>query len=232
MNYEIVVSRFKENTGWISSAQSLGYKITEYNKFEGKNLLQNVGKESHTYLTHIVRNYDNLADITIFLQGNPLEHCKNLFESLEGIRYQKIPFQYYGLSEGLITCDGNGRPHCGVTHLPLGKLYTHLFDKVPPDVFVCNSAGQFAVTKDLIRRNPVHLYEKCLMTLSYDINPIEGFCMERMWTSLFGFKNDTTLDQINYSGDANINIEEYLSISRDEHGNFIQLGKFGFNDLG
>ena len=32
-------------------------------------VLPNVGKEQHAYLTHIVRNYDSLADWTVFLHG-------------------------------------------------------------------------------------------------------------------------------------------------------------------
>ena len=31
--------------------------------------LPNVGRESHTYLTHIVTQYDDLSDYTIFFQG-------------------------------------------------------------------------------------------------------------------------------------------------------------------
>ena len=33
-------------------------------------VLPNVGKEQHAYLTHIVRNYDSLADRTVFMHGN------------------------------------------------------------------------------------------------------------------------------------------------------------------
>ena len=32
-------------------------------------VLPNVGKEQHAYLTHVVRNYDSLADWTVFLHG-------------------------------------------------------------------------------------------------------------------------------------------------------------------
>ena len=32
-------------------------------------VLPNVGKEQHTYLTHIVRNYDSLSAWTVFLHG-------------------------------------------------------------------------------------------------------------------------------------------------------------------
>ncbi len=32
--------------------------------------LANVGRESHTYLTHIVDHYDDLSEVTIFLPGS------------------------------------------------------------------------------------------------------------------------------------------------------------------
>ena len=32
-------------------------------------VLPNVGKEQHAYLTHIIRNYDSLADRTVFMHG-------------------------------------------------------------------------------------------------------------------------------------------------------------------
>ena len=33
-------------------------------------ILENIGRESHTYLYHIVKNYSVLADVTIFVRGN------------------------------------------------------------------------------------------------------------------------------------------------------------------
>ena len=32
--------------------------------------LPNIGREAHTYLYHIINNYDNLADINVFLPGS------------------------------------------------------------------------------------------------------------------------------------------------------------------
>jgi hypothetical protein len=228
MKNEIVISRFKEDLSWTRNLHDLDYKVTVYNKFEGQNLLQNVGKESHTYLTHIVNNYDNLADITVFLQGDPFAHCSDILQTLNDMQHLTSKIQYYGLSDGLIICDGNGRPHCGKNHLPLAKLYEYLFNLKSPEVFVCNPAGQFAVKNDVIYRNSKSLYEKALNTLTYDVNPIEGFCMERMWTSLFGFTSDMKRTQINYDDDVNINEKDYNNVSTDFEGNFINLGVFGF----
>jgi hypothetical protein len=36
--------------------------------------LPNLGREGGTYLYHIIKNYDNLSDYTIFTQANPVDH--------------------------------------------------------------------------------------------------------------------------------------------------------------
>ena len=47
--------------------------VTIYNKGDShipnSISLHNVGRESHTYLYHIVNNWDKLADRTVFFQG-------------------------------------------------------------------------------------------------------------------------------------------------------------------
>lgn len=67
---EIVVARYNEDISWTKPFETI---TTIYNKGED-NIpnsinLKNVGRESHTYLYHIVNNYDSLADITVFFQG-------------------------------------------------------------------------------------------------------------------------------------------------------------------
>lgn len=222
---ELVVARYKEDLSW---ASSVSHRVTVYNKFEGDNLLPNVGRESHTYLTHIVSNYDDLADFTVFVQGDPLAHCKNFLRLMSDEAFLKRGHAYAGLSDGLITCDGNGRPHCGKEHLPIAKLYEYLFEEKAPEVFVCNSAGQFGVSRETVRRNSREFYERALETLAYDSNPIEGFCMERMWTCLFGFKSFAKRTSIQYFGDSNIDVDEYLRQTVASDGSFVCLGDLGF----
>lgn len=225
---ELVVARYKENIDWLLEIKD--YKTTIYNKNSGDNLLPNVGRESHTHLYHIVKNYDNLADFTLFVQGNPLDHCRNFFKILDDIKSMSNLDQdkYIGLSEGLITCDGNGRPHCGKEHLPLAKLYEYLFERPSPEIFICNSAGQFGVSKNLILKNSKNFYEKALNTLSYDSSPIEGYCFERMWTSIFGFSNNLNRSNIDYSNDEYFSKEKYFSECYTQIGFFIQLGELKF----
>ena len=75
-NYQIVVARYNENIDWLNSEKD---HCIIYNKSKPLNIpneiiLPNVGRESHTYLYHIIENYDNLSDKTIFFQGNIRDH--------------------------------------------------------------------------------------------------------------------------------------------------------------
>lgn len=225
-NIDIVVARYKENLDWVKKVPSF-FNVKIYNKYEGENLLPNVGRESHTYLHHIVKNYDNLPEFTVFVQGNPLEHSKDFFNLLNKKEILDSHNFYVGLSDGLITCDENGRPHCGKDHLPMGKLFEWIFNEPSPEVFICNSAGQFRVTRDLIRSVPKNIYERALLSVSYDINPIEGFCMERMWLTMFGHRDKRSRNHIVYENDVNYAKEEYFKICKSEYGDFIKLGELG-----
>lgn len=67
---EIVIARYNEDITWTKPFQEI---TTIYNKGDdnipNSIKLKNVGREGHTYLYHIVNNYDTLADITVFFQG-------------------------------------------------------------------------------------------------------------------------------------------------------------------
>ena len=71
----LIISRFNENLNWLEAHQN--FNIVIYNKGDQltsntfKNIIKidNVGRESHTWLYHIVENYNNLDDVSIFLQG-------------------------------------------------------------------------------------------------------------------------------------------------------------------
>ena len=45
-------------------------------KFKKWDTLPNVGRESHTYLHHIINNYHCLADVTLFVQGEVSDHIQ------------------------------------------------------------------------------------------------------------------------------------------------------------
>jgi len=76
---EIVIARYQEDISWsyvyrdICSIYNKGSKKLEYHS-ENVVQLNNVGREAHTYLYHIINRWDYLADKTLFTQGNIADH--------------------------------------------------------------------------------------------------------------------------------------------------------------
>lgn len=84
---QLVVSRYKEDIRWIqdSPLPAIVYnKGPELRQVYGAECvrLTNVGRETHTYLQHIINRWDDLADYTIFTQGDPLEHSPDFIKLL------------------------------------------------------------------------------------------------------------------------------------------------------
>lgn len=95
---KIIVARYNENIDWIID-NNLQDRCIVYNKsplnriFSKKygdladklNIVSisnnpSFGREGDTYLNHIVSNYSNLDDYTIFTQADPFDHSPNFIE--------------------------------------------------------------------------------------------------------------------------------------------------------
>jgi len=84
----VVVAKYKEDTTWV---EKLSFPYLIYNKYEDDNNhyahnLINLGREGHTFIHHIVQNYDNLNEYTVFVQGNPFDHCPQLVEIVNNFK--------------------------------------------------------------------------------------------------------------------------------------------------
>ena len=81
----MVVARYDENVSWVPDGSLI------YNKGEPDVLdkpfkqLLNVGREGETYIQHIVRNYENLDEYTVFTQGDQFAHNPNFVEDATSI---------------------------------------------------------------------------------------------------------------------------------------------------
>lgn len=184
----IIISRYKENIDWINNINQ-NINITVYNKFyQETNLLQNVGREGHTYLNHIINHYDNLDDIMVFLQGNPLDHYTNIIKDINDFyeshehnihdqHYTKfLSKEYY---EGVYG--NNYRAH--KNGLPIYYFFDLLFNiKLEPKTRLkIFYGGQFIVHKNNILNRPKDFYIFLIKFLSYEVDPIEGYILERLW---------------------------------------------------
>lgn len=78
--YKIIVAKYTENIDWIKFLNPENVIIYDKSNspIEGSISRTNVGREAETYMYYILENYDNLADYTIFLQGNPFDHMSNI----------------------------------------------------------------------------------------------------------------------------------------------------------
>ena len=45
--------------------------------------LSNRGREAHTYAHHVATRYNELAEVTVFTQGNPFDHVPDFLEQVD-----------------------------------------------------------------------------------------------------------------------------------------------------
>jgi len=197
-----VVARYREDVVWVPELVSRfpGSKCTVYNKGPspvgiglGNGIsvvkLENVGRESHTYLHHIIQNYGSKEDqITVFLQGHPFDHCKGskLFDRvLSSVLSLATGSGFENVGTQLITIDG-GVPtfHMSIKD-ELEKTSIDLFGRSLPDRFQFSAGALFATSRASISKRPLSFYKKAITFLDSEINPIRGFCFERLWSLIF-----------------------------------------------
>jgi hypothetical protein len=185
----IVVARYNENIEWTNQFQNVliynkGEQLEkEYNEIK----LDNVGREGHTYYKYIYENYDKLEDYTIFLQGNPFDHCPNIIQNLNNLvnDKDKLDIKFEFLTERIFYCTLEGC--CNHPGLPLKDVYEKLFDKKIDNLgFLFGAGAQFIVSKTSILKNSKEFYMKIIELLQNDICPIEGYVIERFHSLIFG----------------------------------------------
>lgn len=182
---EVVIARYNENIEWVYKLE-LDYKI--YNKGEDitpPNIkIDNIAREGYTYLTHIIENYEKLADYSVFLQGNPFDHSINLFDDITKFLNNKKDFYY--LTDRILKCNLSGCVHH--PGLPLKSVYQEIFNKNDDDLFhfYFGAGAQFIVSKNNILKHPKNFYEKIRKIVERD--NINEYVLERFWGLIFGFK--------------------------------------------
>ncbi|KIW67683.1 hypothetical protein PV04_06915 [Phialophora macrospora] len=129
---DIVVAHYNESLDWLSSYSNLasvyskGQPPTDPSPYREAKALPNWGRESHTYLHHIVHNYDSLADVTLFLQGNIHDvndgtpaHTDLTLDEIVGMAKRLTDLPSLTASEGV---QAQNKPQASI--LPLGKINT------------------------------------------------------------------------------------------------------------
>jgi hypothetical protein len=170
--------------------------------------LPNVGRESGSFLTHIIENWDNLAQHTLFVQAEPHE--------FEGLKNRIL--DYFMPSTGVLplgtleVCDCtscNDPWNADRTFYRIEELYSILNGKFCPTNVMLTYLGQIMASRERIHMRSRELYEYLRETLesgkdhfihkdnegvSQDrdfftdgpTNPYFGHTIERAWMLLWG----------------------------------------------
>lgn len=202
---ELVIARFEEDLSWVRRVPP-SIRVRIFNKGASAALppdfmsrcevevavLPNVGREAHSYLTHLAGRYRQVSPVTIFCQGHPFDHAPDFHKRLRAVVEGKEvpnPFLWYGflddsddpLGERLFVPWSKNKDH---RRLPTGLLYAELFGERSPDLFCFRGGAQFAVAAGGVHRRPLEFYQRAL-ECSVSV-PDAAHCFERMWDRIFG----------------------------------------------
>lgn len=183
---ELVVARYNEDTAWTNHVPQ-GTSVIVYNKGDGSRgiALPNIGREAHTYLTHIVCAYNSLlAETTFFCQGDPFSHEPRLHMRL-GEPVDR--FRWLGIKKSSDTSDGSlfskWEKNVHGDALDMDAFWLQMFSPPSPASYEFYPGAIFAATADAIRARPVEFWERALH-LSQEF-PNAAHCFERVWGEIF-----------------------------------------------
>ncbi|XP_022086010.1 uncharacterized protein LOC110976754 isoform X2 [Acanthaster planci] len=203
LNYELVIAHYKENLDWLKPfadhtlVYHKGNELGPPFQFFSWERLPNVGRESHTYLHHIITFYHHLPDITVFAQGdkmsgrcfqNPLEYIESARKGVPCIRLRDKYREWGNMvfpPEYLEYHANRGDP-IQRTNVTFGQMYQDLFGRKPPrrGIRYCWNAC-FGATRQQILRHPLEFYQKALAYVSKYSNQEECHYLERLWYHFF-----------------------------------------------
>lgn len=210
---KIIVARYNEDLSWMKEKPFNLFRYVVYNKgvndnFEKCNVdkivnLPNVGRCDHTYLYHIVNNYNSLNDINVFFPGClnvsfKKEKAKKILYSIINLRKAvfygtftasiKKEFLNFTLDNWTSTDDMNKslNPE-SITYpaklRPYGKWYNYMFGNIKVNRYCIH--GIFSIDKLDILKHDISRYIKLLNAVSVHSNPEVGHYIERSWAAIF-----------------------------------------------
>jgi len=150
------------------------------------------GDECSAYLTHILGSYENLADFTIFLQSDPMDH----------LHFDFLDLVLRSIAAGTYTTPFlplNGPRHVRTLTPCLQAVHEEIFKENISELLGPYCCAQFAVSRDAIRRHDKDFYLHMLSLVdgssNVDLCGMEGtkrstqcYGFEFLWHVVFGEK--------------------------------------------
>lgn len=203
---QLIVARYNEDISWLDKWRNT-FDIIIYNKGDKiKNTklkvidLPNYGREAHTYLKHIVYNYEKLSNVTVFIQAkiDDVEMVNWVFSDLNTYIFTAISCGYGANSMGIIkenqwfidfTQDPKYKKEIENGYFRLSDIslqdYVKKYLGHIPIIAPISLKGCFSVRKDRILSRPKFFYEDLLNSIPNHNTPEEAHFLERMWAYIF-----------------------------------------------
>jgi len=162
---EFVIAKYHRPTEWTTS---LSGKVTIYNKSKDTllpneiYLENNFGRCIHTYVTHILHNYNNLAEETFFSQDSPIEHVPNyvnIANNIEKVNGFECLSSYLQQESTIIVGANNG------IDIEIPDFWNFLFLSSCPKICNFCISTHFAVDRQTIQYRTKNFYKKILYIL-------------------------------------------------------------------
>jgi hypothetical protein len=214
-NITIIVSRYNEDLKWTLESPFNKFKYIVYNKgenydFEKTNVIkivniENIGKNDHTYLYHIITNYHILSNIVVFFPGSvnidyKKQKAAQILDNIIQSNYKKAYFigyyqsnirdSFYNFqldewkttdSQNLIKNDESKLQLAKIR--PYGVWYKYFFGNIVAKWSTW--WGIFSIDKRDIIRYPITRYQYLIETINKHSNPEAGHYIERSWGAIF-----------------------------------------------
>lgn len=210
---ELVIARFHEDLSWIRELPDIFSKIVIYNKGTPIEIeipkseihtLPNLGMNGYAYLYHVINNYNNLADVTIFTLGSAWSDSykkRKLLETINSViklgtsievdlvtNYDVVSNEhFFFINSHQFTCNENFQINKDYNLLPckdrpLGKWFCKHF---PNEILHGVSYKSiFAASKVDILKRDVSFYKILFEETSYKSPEVEHY-LERVWQHIF-----------------------------------------------
>jgi hypothetical protein len=185
---DLVIASYGEDLSWMKWIPE-NWRVFVYNAKGGRTEfpegvtpihVPNRGREGGQYLEHIIRNYGDHSDYTLFLQGMPFDHSAAAVVNILTTPSFKGPIQYVGAFAPAKP------PFCLPAVGPVVDILGPAFGERPIPPSIPFSVGaQFYVRRELILDNPREFYEKLLSFTKPDPADIFAHHMEGCWGCVF-----------------------------------------------
>jgi len=211
---DLVISYYKENLDWLNDYKHVPFsRVFIYNKGPGsipavpfpyiERKLDNIGRCDHTYMYHIIENYDDLGEVTLFCTASlALGHKRDLFDFIlnktvstgdsvfKGSYFNDVKKDKYNFAldkwEATLKTNNDG-PDAAKLALasvrPFGKWYDKHFPNI--SVTMINYNGIFTVSNKHIHQRTKSYYAELIKEFPNHSNPEVGHYFERAWLAIF-----------------------------------------------